>query len=470
MVVRWYEDRSRTAIPRAPLPPAHRPAPSRLPPRSLPPTAPRSRDGGPLLRWPAVPGTWPDGDDDGDEPDVGTPVHPDDRLWRHPSELAWTAPGAGPTPPPAAASALPARGPRPTRHWALAITSGLTGAALALGVVVLFSGAAGRGADPDAAVGRLTSAGTAATTPTGLASVAEAVLPSVVRIEVEDGTSGATGGTGVVLLDDGHVLTSARTVDGATSITLVVADGTAVPAQLVGIDHLTDIAVVAPARGHADDVTWVPASLGEPGDLDVGEAVVAVGAPLSGHRAASVSLGAVAAVGRRISTLRGEALHDMIETDVPVAPSAAGGALCDRSGAVVGLTTTSSSETSGTGFATPIDAARAVAEALMHDGVVHHVWLGIEGSDAALASGAVAGLSSGGGVLVERVLAGTPAEAAGLQAGDLVLAVDDRETASMGELVSTLRGYAPGDEVELDVRRGTEPMTIAATLGERTTG
>lgn len=413
-----------------------------------------------------MPDSWSDGDgDDADDPDLpldddaaaGRPMHPDDRLWRHPSELAWIAPSS-------AAASLPAPtepGPRPARVWSLALTSGLTGAALALGMVALIGGLATGGED-GTAVDRFAPTGTAATTPTGLAAVAEAILPSVVRVEAADGT----GGTGVVLLDDGHVLTSAHVVAGADEVRLIVADGTSVPAQVIGVDDVTELAVVAPLEGHEGDAAWVPATIGDDDGVDVGEAVVAVGAPYGVRGAPSLSVGVVAAVGRRVGSTRGIALRDMIETDAPVADGAAGGALCDRTGAVVGLT--AMADGSGSGYATPIEAAWAVAEALIEEGVVHHVWLGIEGSDLASPSGAtVAGLTSAVGVRVERVVAGSPAEAGGLLAGDQLVAVDDHAVASMDDLVVALRAYEPGDEVEVHVERDGDEVVALVTLAER---
>lgn len=400
-----------------------------------------------------MPGTWPEDDDaEPDEPVARGPVHPDDRLWRHPSEVAWMAQ------PSAAGPAAPAA-ERGGRVWALAVTSGLTGAALALGVVALVS-SLGTSADGELD-GRVAFTGTAATTPTGLAAVAEAVLPSVVRVEVD----GQSGGTGVVVLDDGHVLTSAEVVDGAEDLRLVVSDGTVVPARIVGIDLLTDLAVVAPVAGHGDDVDWTAATLAEGSTPGVGEAVVAVGAARA-DRAPTISVGVVAAVGTRMGTARGSWLHGLIETDAPIAPGGAGGALCDRTGAVVGLSTSASGD-SGAGYATPIDLAWAVAEALMADGEVHHVWLGIEGADLADDDTAVAGIAHRRGVVVQRVVPGSPAEAAGLLPGDELVAVGDRTLTSMDDLVVALRHHRPGDEVTVAVRRDGEPVDLAVTLAER---
>jgi putative serine protease PepD len=409
-----------------------------------------------------VPGTWPGGGDDApDDPDgeadapaAGGPVHPDDRLWRHPSELAWLAPASAP-----AAGADADAAARPGgRVWTLAVTSGLTGFALALGVVALVGTLTAPSEGEPA--GPLAFAGTAATTPTGLAAVAESVMPSVVRVEVD----GRAGGTGVVVLDDGHVLTSATVVEGAEQVVLLVAGGERIPGRVVGVDRLTDLAVLAPTAGHDDDVVWTAAPLAaDDGDLARGDAVVAVGAA-DGGRPPSLSVGVVAALGRRLATAGGW-LHGMIETDAPVADGATGGPLCDRTGTVVGLSTAGDG---GAGYATPIGMARSVAEALVADGVVHHVWLGIEGTDlAAAAVLPVEGIAGSRGVAVERVLPGSPAETAGLEAGDALVGLDGSPVGSMDDLVGLLRRYSPGDEVDVTVRRGNGTAELTVALAER---
>ena len=238
------------------------------------------------------------------------------------------------------------------------------------------------------------------------------------------------------------------------------------PAHVVGIDDVTELAVVAPLEGHADDVVWVPAERSDGDGVAVGDAVVAVGAPYGVRAAPSISVGVVAAVGRRVGSTRGIALRDMIETDAPVAAGAAGGALCDRSGAVVGLT--AMADGSGAGYATPIATAWAVAQALIDDGVVHHVWLGIEGSDLASdTESPVAGLSGGAGVAIERVMSGSPAADGGLLPGDRLVAVDDHPVTSMDDLVVALRHYEPGDVVEVHAARGDDEVVLPVTLGER---
>jgi putative serine protease PepD len=288
-----------------------------------------------------------------------------------------------------------------------------------------------------------------------------------VRIEQTD--SGGASGSGIVIRDNGTILTNAHVVSGGDSVTIVLADGTGLPGHVIGIDESTDVAVVAVDENHRGAASWAPAVLGSATDLRVGEPAVAIGSPLGLAGGPSVTVGVVSGLGRRV-VAEGIVLHDMIQTDAPIAQGSSGGALCDRSGAVVGLTTAvAASETGsdGLGFAIPIDVASEIADRLMTDGTVKWVWLGIEGSDLDPTQASMPGLAEVGGVQVDAVTEGGPAETAGVAPGDVVVAVDDTRVATMSDLVVALRSYVPGDTVELQIRRGGDDLTMSATLAER---
>lgn len=419
---------------------------------------------GGLLASLAVPGTWRDGDDEGDDTPSAPPVHPDDRLWRHPSEIA------GPLP---SRSSPPSTGPGRSsgaRTLSWAVTSGLTGAVLALGLVATTVGISD--GDREQVLERVERRGELADTTVvadnDLVSMAGSVTASVVRLEIETPT-GPAAGSGVVLFDDGHLVTSAALIEGATAIAIVLANGETVPAHLVGADALTDIAVVAPDASD-EGRRWEPAMRGAADELAVGEPAMAVGSPPTAG-AAVVSVGVVSALGRRMSTRTGLVLHGMIQTDAPIAADAGGGALCDRTGRVVGIMTPSpAADGASPGFATPMETAWAIAESLIADGAVHHVWLGIEGADLDATQSSILGISgTSAGAVVNRVMAGSPAEAAGLRAGDALIALDGQPLASMSDLVMALRDYQPGDEITLAVHRGGVTERIPVTLAERET-
>ncbi|MBA2283487.1 MAG: S1C family serine protease [Actinomycetota bacterium] len=398
------------------------------------------------------------GDDADDDLPPSAPLPPDDRLWRHPSEVAWSAP-----PPRAAAAAASTSTPR---LWAIALTSGLSGAVLALGVVTLVSGLGGVRevvervplTVEDASIQQ-------AGATSGPMAVAARMSPSIVRLEVASDT-GLTTGSGIVMRSDGTILTNAHVLDGARTITVILSDGMGYEADLVGSDVLSDVAVVRVVDG--DGAPWVPAVLGTAEGLVVGEEAVAIGSPLGLAGPPSVTVGVISALGRRVTSPDGVVLHDMIQTDAPIARGSSGGALCDGNGVVIGLTTARAAAEGGDlGFATPIDMVKSVAAEILGTGAVHNVWLGIEGADLPATDMSLPGVAGAGGAQVHLVTEGGPAAEGGLLDGDVVVAVDGRRIASMSALVVALRRYEPGDVVVLEVNRAGQLLQLSVILAER---
>src|SRR4051794_21619887 len=293
-----------------------------------------------------------DGLDD-DEPAYRPPLPPDDRLWRHPSEVG---------PAPVAMSATRSDGPA-ARQWAVALASGLVGALLATGITV----AAG-GHRNDHQVQHVTEqvalpVGT--TAEKGVAAVAARLRPAIVQLVVEHKGSEASG-SGVIFRDDGHILTNDHVVDSAQKVTVVLSDGRKVPGQVVGGDPDTDVAVVK-----MDGGPYPVATLGTATLLRVGDQCISIGSPLGLVGGPSVSVGVLSALGRSLDGEAGHRLYDMIQTDAAISPGSSGGALLDASGAVIGVTTAiavSEAGAEGLGFATPIDIARSVADELITTG------------------------------------------------------------------------------------------------------
>jgi S1-C subfamily serine protease len=422
-----------------------------------------------------VPWSGEHGGDDADDDALAdlepprSPPPPDDRLWRHPSELSWPAgaPAASVTPvaPTPATPATPTGG----RMWTVALASGLTGAVLTLGLVATIGG-----------LGRVTErvvervpvsnpllATGAKSQPPSVPGIANAVSPSVVRLDVETDIGTVTG-SGVVLRDDGTILTNAHVVGGSLGITIVRSDGTGVPGTIVGVDPLTDVAVVAPGAEHRGIGSWTPAVIGSSADLEVGEPAIAIGSPLGLAGGPSVTVGVVSGLGRRVDA-EGVVLHGMIQTDAPIARGSSGGALCDGSGVVVGITTAIAGDDrpDGLGFAIPVEVARAVADELLGEGDVDHAWLGIEGHDLAPTESSMPGLATGGGIRVVELEADGPAAAAGVEPGDVVVGLGGQRVRSMSELVAALRRHEPGATVIVELRRGEQALTVAVALGER---
>jgi S1-C subfamily serine protease len=385
-----------------------------------------------------------DGADD-ERPVFREPPPPDDRLWRHPSEVT-------------------VAGPRVRNHsWVVALCAGFVGALVATGVI-----AATGGLRRDVTVIRRTGSSTrvdpvsAQPTDSEVERVAERVRPSIAQVRVTTG-AGPVNGSGVMLRSDGHVVTNWHLVGQAQTIKVVMANGKELPGHLVGTDRDTDLAILK-----VDGGPYPAATLGSAAALKLGQRAIALGSPLDLAGGPSVTVGVVSALHRQVEVREGVPLLDMIQTDAPISPGSSGGALLDRTGAVIGITTAVAVDggaTEGLGFATPIETARLVGDQLIANGRFIHVWLGIEGSDIDGGTAALLGVESG--ALVDKVMPGGPAEGAGLAARDVIVGIEDKLVPSMGALVVNLRGRPPGEVVVLDVMRDSKPRELRVTLAER---
>lgn len=397
----------------------------------------------------------PDDDADDDGLRMNPPLPPDDRLWRHPSELGAHAPGGG-------SVAVQQPTGRPIT-WSVAIVAGLTGAVLSAGVIALTGSLSPRLVER--AVVEKVAVTPVVSSPMvrgerGVVAVAERLSPAIVRLDVQRPDGTATG-SGVLYRDDGLLLTSAHVVDGSTAIDVVLTDGRHFHGGLVDSDPLTDVAVVDIDGDHLP-----VAVLGTAEGLEVGAPTIAIGSPLGFDGGPSVTTGIISAVQRRVEAPDGQALHGMIQTDAPIAPGSSGGALVDANGAVIGITTAVAAEPGGRfGFATPIDLARRVADHLVEHGRMVHGWLGVEGTDLLREQAQTMGVA--GGAIVHSVAGGSPAATAGLAADDVITEVDGQQVHSISGLVVELRDHDPGDEVVVGYWRGGHHDEATVTLAER---
>jgi S1-C subfamily serine protease len=294
--------------------------------------------------------------------------------------------------------------------------------------------------------------------------VAAELAPHVAALEVSGPGGRGGAGSGVVVSDDGLLLTNAHVVARATGGRAVFDDGSEAPVEVVGADPLSDLAVVR-ARGG----TPPPAVLGDAATLRVGQLVVAVGNPFG--LAGSVTAGVVSGLGRSLPTRDGRTarvVEDVIQTDAALNPGNSGGALADARGRVVGINTAVAGW--GLGLAVPInETSRRIVETLLRDGRVRRAYLGLVSSPVPLPADLAARTGQRRGLQIRDVIAGSPADRAGLKAGDLVLEAGRAPVASAQSLQRLLFAEAIGEPLPVTVvRRGA--MVDVITVPSELTG
>ena len=311
-----------------------------------------------------------DADDSIDDP-IGfrPPLPPEDRIWRHPSEVA--------------AAARVDIEPEPTTNGArntvaLVTAAALIGATLSMGVVAALGGfeTRTRVVERQVAVQPVTNTGD-----DGLRTITERTSPSIAGVYADHGDD-RRAGTAVVFRSDGYLVTTATLVAGASSVEVRLQGRPMVSAEVVGTDPVTDIAVL-----HVETDDLEPAPVGSADGVRVGHGAIVVGHSMGGDSGASVDRTAVSAIDRRLRSEGGTVLYGMILLDDVPHVDAHGGALLDDSGALIGIAravpATDEEADGWYGVATPIDLAVRAADEIIEHGHVRHVWLGIEGTDLA---------------------------------------------------------------------------------------
>jgi S1-C subfamily serine protease len=296
-----------------------------------------------------------------------------------------------------------------------------------------------------------------------VSGVAEQLIPRVASLRMRGGRRGESAGSGVVLTEDGHLLTNAHVVgDGnAVSGTAEFADGTTAQLELVGSDPLSDLAVLRADRQIPD-----PPEYGDADQLKVGTLVVAVGNPLG--LAGSVTAGVVSALGRSLPTRTRTAtrmVEDVIQTDAALNPGNSGGALADGRGRVVGINTAVAGI--GVGLAVPVNpTTRRIIYSLLHDGRVRRAYLGLVSTPAPLRPQLAERFGQRTALRVVEVIGGSPASQAGLQPGDLVLAVDSRPLRDAQSLQRLMFAEAIGRRTEITAIRNGALVDVVAVPAE----
>ena len=270
-------------------------------------------------------------------------------------------------------------------------------------------------------------------------------------------------GSGVILSEDGYIATCAHVVDGAKSVKVTLNDDTSYDATIVGTDTKNDIAIIK-----IDATGLVPAVVGDSQTLTVGSEVIAIGNPL-GELRGTATAGIISATNRTIE-VEGQAMT-LIQTDAAISPGNSGGGLFDATGKLIGIVNAkvSDSRAEGLGFAIPVNSVLDEISDLLNYGYVKgRAYLGVSTQDVTLRSRDRMWYYSQGTrcVLVEKVVTGSAAEQAGIQPGDLILKLEDKQIASGDDLSAAIGAYKPGDKATLTIQRDGQELTVEVTFGE----
>ena len=303
---------------------------------------------------------------------------------------------------------------------------------------------------------------------TAVTDAVESISPAVVTIlNVSSRGQQQGSGSGVIFSADGYLLTNNHVIEGGDSIEVVFMDGGSVPAKLIGADTFSDIAVLQvspPLPGIAE--------LGNSDVLRPGESVIAIGSPLGDFKN-TVTVGVVSATGRMVDTGRGYQLEDLIQTDAAINQGNSGGPLVNLSGQVIGLNTLivrgggfGSALAEGLGFAVASNTVRAVSDQIVQNGYVARPYLGIRWESINPRIAWVYDLPVDWGIYVTRVATASAAALAGIQPGDIIVALGETPLDEEHPFINALLAYQPGDTLTASVVRGLEVHSIDLVLGE----
>lgn len=280
----------------------------------------------------------------------------------------------------------------------------------------------------------------------------------------QGGGQAEASGSGVIISQDGHIITNNHVIDGASSVFVIYSDGGRADATVVGADPVTDIAVLK-VNGSVPAVV----QFGDSSSLQLGEWVIAIGSPLGNYRG-SVTVGVVSGLNR---TVQGTAQDGLIQTDAAINHGNSGGPLINLAGQIVGINTLVVRDTpggdqaEGLGFAVPANTVRSVAEQLIARGRIEYPFIGISYTEVTPQLAAEMNLSSKSGIVVTQITAASPAQNAGLQSRDVIVAINNDQINENNSLRSLLFKYHVGDTVTLTVERGGQTLKMQVTLVKR---
>jgi len=271
-------------------------------------------------------------------------------------------------------------------------------------------------------------------------------------------------GSGVIISPDGYIVTNDHVVDGATQIKVTLNDRRVLPAKVIGVDKLTDLAVIKVDAHNLPAISW-----GDSSRLQPGQTVLAFGSPF-GYFQFSVTRGIVSAVDRQ-NPYSNDArkLGGYIQTDAAINPGNSGGALVNSHGELVGINTfiiSNNGSFAGAGFAIPAQIAKATADQIIKTGGVHHGYLGITMNDVTPENAHFFNLSDASGAIVAQVTPGSPASRAGLQNGDVIAQLNGQKMLNGSALQLAIADVTPGTKVQLGILRNGHSQNVDLTVGE----
>ena len=280
---------------------------------------------------------------------------------------------------------------------------------------------------------------------------------------------GEVSGSGIFISAEGYLLTNNHVVEGTNSVSVILADGTELPAEIVNTDPFADLAVLK-----VDGEVPAVAPLGNSDNLKPGETVIAIGSPLGDFKN-TVTVGVVSATGRSIETETGYVMEDLIQTDAAINQGNSGGPLVNLAGEVIGINTLiirssgyGSAVAEGLGFSVPSNVAAIIAGQIIETGYFARPYLGIDWQAITPRIASRYGLPVEYGAYVTDVQSGSPADQGGLEVGDIITEIGGTPIDANSSYINALFEHQPGEQLVVKVVRGTQTLELNLTLGETT--
>jgi 2-alkenal reductase len=281
---------------------------------------------------------------------------------------------------------------------------------------------------------------------------------------------GQSSGSGVIISSEGYIVTNNHVVESANDLSVILSDGTQLPAQVISTDKYADLAVLK-----ADGQMPAVATIGNSDNLKSGETVIAIGSPLGEFRN-TVTVGVISATGRALDSGNGYFMEDLLQTDAAINQGNSGGPLVNLNGEVIGINTLivrggsgGSAVAEGLGFAIPSNTMRFITERIITQGYFARPYLGVSYQSISPSIARRYDLPTEWGAYVTDVGFGSPAAEAGLKRGDIIISIGEQSIDEQNSYINVLFEYQPGDQVMITALRDGQEMTFDVILGEAST-